>query len=83
MIRHEHAETREFLEWVADRLVYVYKEDPQLNYIDKLRDLARAWDSLIQENKELNALVDSYQHSNSDLGTVLSELANICKRQAG
>lgn len=34
-------QTPEFLEWLADRLVTVYGEDPGVNFVVSLRDRAR------------------------------------------
>ncbi len=40
-LRDELRETRKALAWAADRLVYVYDEDPHVDYIRKMRALAR------------------------------------------
>jgi hypothetical protein len=33
---------REFLNWVADRLVHVYGESPNVDFVRKLREIAEA-----------------------------------------
>jgi len=32
--------TKDFLNWIADRIVYVYKESPFTDYVAKLRQVA-------------------------------------------
>jgi hypothetical protein len=33
---------KEFLSWIADRLVYVYRESPNVDFVQKLRRIADA-----------------------------------------
>jgi hypothetical protein len=33
---------QEFLSWIADRLVYVYRESPNVDFVRKLRQIASA-----------------------------------------
>ena len=32
---------KEFLDWLADRLVYVYKESPNVDFVQKLKAIAK------------------------------------------
>jgi hypothetical protein len=34
----------EFLQWVADRIVYVYGESPNIDYVLRLREIANRFD---------------------------------------
>lgn len=39
-IQKATAQDRHFLAWVAERLVYVHGENPNVDFVHKLRDLA-------------------------------------------
>jgi len=34
--------TKDFLNWIADRIVYVYKESPYTDYVTKIRQVAES-----------------------------------------
>lgn len=36
---------KEFLDWLADRLVYVYDESPNVNFVHKLKNIAKNIDA--------------------------------------
>ncbi len=38
----------EFLDWLADRLIYVYGEGPNVSYVHRLRDMSKQ----IKENEK-------------------------------
>ena len=42
-----------FLEWVADRFVYVYGASGNVDYVLKLRSMARAYRHLVPSKRQL------------------------------